>query len=148
MGSLGRPRYTALAEWQSEPLARETKPLLSSAALWAEKRYKGAEIYYEEILARVVRSLDPIVKVYDGWVVRRLAPDCTRIELAELGPERDEKRMLHTMGWEAGNIHLGTPTAVKAVLDDLKDRKKDWLKKAAEIMTEATLKDWEMWKEG
>ena len=148
VGSLGRPRYTALAEWQSEPLARETKPLLSSAALWAEKRYKGAEIYYEEILARVVRSLDPIVKVYDGWVVRRLAPDCTRIELAELGPERDEKRMLHTMGWEAGNIHLGTPTAVKAVLDDLKDRKKDWLKKAAEIMTEATLKDWEMWKEG
>jgi len=147
VGSLGRPRYTALTEWQEERIARETKPLLPSAALWAEKKHKGAEIYYEEILARVVRSLDPVVKVYSGWVVRRLAPDCTRIELAELGPERDEKRMLHTMGWETGNIHLGTPTAVKDVLKDLKDRKKDWLKKAAEKMTEAALKDWEKWRD-
>jgi uncharacterized protein DUF2252 len=147
VGSLGRPRYTALAEWQGESIARETKPLLPSAALWAEKKHKGAEIYYEEILARAVRSLDPVVKVYSGWVVRRLAPDCTRIELAELGPERDEKRMLQTMGWETGNIHLGTPTAVKAVLEDLTNRKKDWLKKAVEKMVDATLKDWEMWKE-
>ena len=147
VGSLGRPRYTALAEWQGERIARETKPLIPSAALWAEKKHKGAEIYYEEILARAVRSLDPVVKVYSGWVVRRLAPDSVRIELVDLGPERDEKRMLHTMGWETGNIHLGTPTMIKAVLDDLKNRKKDWLKKAAEKMTEATLKDWGKWKE-
>jgi len=147
VGSLGRPRYTALTEWQGEHIARETKPLIPSAALWVNKQHKGAEIYYEEILARAVRSLDPIVKVYFGWVVRRLAPDCTRIELAELGPERDEKRMLYTMGWETGNIHLGTPTAVKAVLDDLKNRKKDWLKQAAEKMTAATLKDWGKWSE-
>jgi hypothetical protein len=71
-----------------------------------------------------------------------------RIELAELGPERDEKRMLYAMGWETGNIHLGTPAAIKDVLNDLKNRKKDWLRKAAEKMTAATLKDWEMWKEG
>jgi len=146
VGSLGRPRYTALTEWQGERIARETKPLIPSAALWVEKKHKGAEIYYEEILARAVRGLDPVVKVYSGWVVRRLAPDCMRIELVELGPERDEKRMLRAMGWEAGNIHLGTPTMVKAVLDDLMDRKKDWLKKAAEKMTAATLKDWEKWR--
>jgi len=147
VGSLGRARYTALSEWQGEPLARETKPLLPSAALWSAKKHKGAEIYYEEILARAVRSLDPVVKVYSGWVVRRIAPDCMRIELVELGPQRDEKRMLRTMGWETGNIHLGTPTAVKDVLKDLKERKKDWLKKAAEKMTAATLKDWELWRE-
>jgi hypothetical protein len=129
VGSLGRPRYTALTEWQGERIARETKPLLPSAALWVEKKHKGAEIYYEEILARAVRSLDPVVKVYSGWVVRRLAPDSIRIELAELGPERDEKRMLHMMGWETGNIHLGTPTAVKDVLDDLKGRKKTGLRR-------------------
>jgi hypothetical protein len=148
VGSLGRPRYTALSEWQGKRIARETKPLLPSAALWAEKKHKGADIYYEELLARAVRSLDPVVKVYDGWVVRRLALDCTRIELIELGPERDEKRLLRAMGWETGNIHLGTPNAVKDVLKDLKDRKKDWLKKAAEKMTVATLKDWEKWKKG
>ena len=119
VGSLGRPRYTALAEWQGERIARETKPLIPSAALWAEKKHKGAEIYYEEILARAVRSLDPVVKVYSGWVVRRLAPDRVLIELVDLGPERDEKRMLHTMAWETGNIQWCPPTVLWAVLDDL-----------------------------
>jgi hypothetical protein len=147
VGSLGRPRYTALATVNGEQLARETKPLLPSAALWAQKRHHGSEVYYEEVLARAVRSLDPVVKVYDGWVVRRLAPDSRRIELTELGPERDEKRMLAAMGWETGNIHLGTPMAVKAVLADLNDRKPDWLVKAARKMQETVSKDWERWKE-
>ena len=148
VGSLGRPRFTALATFQDEPIARETKPLLPSAAMWAGKKHKGAEIYYEEVLARAVRSLDPLVKVYAGWVVRRLAPDCHRVELSELGPERDEKRMLHAMGWETGNIHLGTPNAINAVRKDLKSRKKDWLVKATRNMVKVTLKDWEMWKAG
>jgi hypothetical protein len=147
VGSLGRPRYTALGTFEGERIARETKPLLPSVALWVNKKHKDAEIYYEEVLARAVRSLDPVVKVYEGWVVRRLAPDCRRIELSELGPERDEKRMLRAMGWEAGNIHLGTPNAIKAVRKDLKDRKKDWLVKAAGKMVKATLKDWEVWRE-
>jgi hypothetical protein len=133
VGSLGRPRYTALATFEEEPSARETKPLLPSAALWADKKHKDAEIYYEEVLARAVR---------------RLAPDCRRIELSELGPERDEKRMLRAMGWETGNIHLGTPRAVKAMLKDLKARKKDWLVKAAGKMVKATRKDWELWRTG
>lgn len=147
VGSLGRPRYTALATVKGERIARETKPLLPSAALWAQKRLKGAEIYYEEVLARAVRSLDPMVKVYEGWVVRRLAPDSRRIELTELGPERDEKRLLVAMGWETGNIHLGTPMAVKSVLADLKERKPNWLVKATRKMENAVLEDWETWKE-
>ena len=148
VGSLGRPRYTALATFESERIARETKPLLASAATWVDKKHKDTEIYYEEVLAGAVRSLDPLVKVYEGWVVRRLAPDCHRIELSELGPERDEKRMLRAMGWETGNIHLGTPNAIKTMLRDLKTRKKDWLVKAAGKMVKATLRDWEMWRKG
>lgn len=147
VGSLGRPRYMALTEWQGKRIAHETKPLLPSAVLWAEKKHTGAEIYYEEILARAVRGLDPVVKVYDGWVVRRIAPHSMRIELSELGPQRDEKRMLYVMGWETGNIHLGTPAATKSILIDLEIRKKGWLKKASQKMTDATLKDWEKWKE-
>jgi len=148
VGSLGRPRYTALATFESERIARETKRLLASAAMRVNKKHKDTGIYYEEVLARAVRSLDPVVKVYEGWVVRRLAPDCHRIELSELGPQRDEKLMLRAMGWETGNIHLGTPNAIKAVLKDLNDRKKDWLAKAAGKMVKATLKDWEMWRKG
>jgi hypothetical protein len=147
VGSLGRPRFTALAQWQGEFVALEAKALMPSAALWAEKKHKkGAEIYYEEMLARSVRRLDPMVKVYEGWVVRALAPDRCRIELSELGPERDETRMVRAMGWETANIHLGTRAAVKDVLDDLKERKPNWLRKSAEKMVAVTLKDWEIWR--
>ena len=148
IGSLGRERFTALAEWNGDRIAREGKPLLPSAAFWAEHKLEGAEIYYEEIMARVVRSVDPALKIYEGWVVRRLAPDSRRIELVELGPERDEARMMYAMGWEIGNIHLGTPSALDAILNDLKSRKKKWLVKAAKKMADATLNDWEMWKKG
>ena len=145
VGSLGRPRFTLLAEWQSEFIALEAKALIPSAALWAGKKHKGAEIQYEEVLARAVRKPDPIMKVYEGWVVRGLAPDRCRIELSELGPERDETRLMRAMGWETANIHLGTRAAVKDVLKDLKGRKENWLRKSAEKMVAVMLKDWEMW---
>ena len=148
IGSLGRPRFTALAEWQGDFVALEAKALIPSAALWAQKQQKGADVQYEEVLARAVRRPDPVMKVYEGWVVRGLAPDRCRIELSELGPERDETRMMRAMGWETANIHLGTRPAVKAVLDDLKGRKADWLRRSAEKMVAVTLKDWISWKTG
>ena len=146
VGSLGRPRYTALGEWQGGFVAREAKALIPSAVLWAKKKLKGAEIQYEELLARAVRRLDPTLKVYEGWVVRGLAPDRCRIDLDELGPERDEARMLRAMGWETANIHLGTRGMVNNVLADLKDRKKNWLVKYADRMVGVTLEDWETWR--
>ena len=145
LGALVTPRWQDL---KANGSLRETKPLLASAALWADKKHKGAEIYYEEVLAGAVRSLDPLVKVYEGWVVRRLAPDCHRIELSELGPQPMRSACCRAMGWETGNIHLGTPNALKAVLKDLKARKKDWLVKAEGKMVKATLKDWEIWRKG
>jgi hypothetical protein len=146
VGSLGRPRFTLLAEWQVKFVAMEAKALLPSAALWAQKELKRADIQYEEVLARAVRRPDPILKVYEGWVVRGLAPDRCRIELSELGPERDEKHMMHAMGAETANIHLGTRPMVKPVLEDLKRRKSDWLRRSAEKMAAATLQDWELWR--
>ena len=148
VGSLGRPRFTALGKWQGEFAALEAKALIPSAALWARKKHKAADVQYEEVLARAVRRPDPMMKVYEGWVVRGLAPDRCRIELLELGPERDETRMMRAMGWETANIHLGTRAAVKDVLEDLKRRKENWLQKSAEKMVAVTLNDWEIWKTG
>ena len=148
VGSLGRPRFTLLTEWQGEYVALEAKALIPSAALWARKKQKGADVQYEEILARAVRKPDPLMKVYEGWVVRGLAPDRCRIDLSELGPERDETRMMRSMGWETANIHLGTRAAVKDVLDDLKKRKPNWLRRSAQKMVDVTLDDWQSWKEG
>jgi Uncharacterized protein conserved in bacteria (DUF2252). len=146
VGSLGRPRFTVITKWQGEYLALEAKALVPSTALWARKKHKSADIQYEEVLARAVRRPDPIMKVYEGWVVRGLAPDRCRIDLSELGPERDETRMMRSMGWETANIHLGTRPRVKAVIEDLKERKPNWLRKYAEKMVEVTLDDWELWK--
>ena len=148
VGSLGRPRYTALANQDGKFVAREAKALIPSAALWAQRKLKGADVQYEEVLARAVRKLDPVLKVYESWVVRGLAPDRCRIELDELGPERDEARMMRAMGWEVANIHLGTRAAVKNILADLKERKKNWLVKYADRMVGVTLEDWELYKKG
>ncbi len=50
VGSLGRPRYVALAEWQGGAIAREAKMLAPSACLWAQDGRGDATILYEEIL--------------------------------------------------------------------------------------------------
>jgi hypothetical protein len=66
--------------------------------------------------------------------------------LAALPESRDEERLLHAMGFETANIHLGSKDAIKAVRRDLGKRKPDWLHEAAHVMTKAVLKDWEEWK--
>ncbi len=84
----------------------------------------------------------------DRWVVRRLAPDCSRIELVSLAAERDEARLLYSMGWETANMHFGSPQAIPEVKRDLAQRKGRWLHKASKAMCKATLKDWEDWRKG
>jgi hypothetical protein len=91
---------------------------------------------------------DPFVK-YDGrWMVRRLAPDCSRIELASLPQERDEARLLYSMGWETANMHWGSPQAIAKVKRDLSARRGRWLHKAAKAMCKVTLEDWQDWRRG
>jgi hypothetical protein len=91
---------------------------------------------------------DPFVKFHDRWVVRRLAPDCSRIELATLAAERDEARLLYSMGWETANMHFGSPQAIPQVKRDLAKRKSRWLHKAAKDMCKVTMSDWEDWRKG
>jgi len=86
------------------------------------------------------------VRFHGHWLVRRLAPDCSRIELASLPRERDEARLLYDMGWETANIHFGSPTAIPKVKRDLSARRGKWLHRAAKSMCKATIKDWEHWR--
>jgi hypothetical protein len=79
------------------------------------------------------------------WIVRRLAPHCTRVELAALPRVRDEKRLLHAMGFETANIHLGTAKARKRIARDLGKRKAGWLPAAVHTMAEAVQADWQAW---
>jgi hypothetical protein len=86
------------------------------------------------------------VRPYHGWLLRRLAPDCSRIELASLPARSDEERLLYSMGWETANIHFGTPRAIPTVKRDLAKRPGSWLHKAAKAMLRATERDWRDWK--
>ncbi len=147
LGSLGRERYVALANWRGGGVAREAKALFESACVWAKGGKKSKDrIHYEEILSRAVRVPDPFVHLRGRWIVRRLAPHCCRVELASLPKERDETRLLRAMGFETANVHLGTKGAVQAVKRDLKKRPAGWLAGAAKAMLKATLEDWEEWK--
>src|SRR5581483_8414733 len=140
LGSLGRQRYVAIAEWHGGSVAREAKALAPSACFWAEREEGSAPIQYQQILDRAVRCRDPFVRLQKRWIVRRLAPDCSRIELTALPKERDELRLLHAMGWETANIHLGTGKP-KTLLADLKKRPQGWLLKASRAMEKTVIDD-------
>jgi hypothetical protein len=147
MGSLGRVRLVAIAEWKGGRVAREGKALTASALQWLHPDRVPAEILYQAILRRAVRCLDPYVQLRGHWIVRRLSPHCSRIELEALGTSRGECRLLEAMGWETANIHVGTEEKRKAILKDVRGRKANWLINAAETMADAMEKDWRVWRE-
>jgi hypothetical protein len=147
LGSLGHTRVVLLGKWYGCYVAREAKELTPSACVWAHgNRAEGQRTRYGKILDRAVRVPDPFVRPYDGWLLRRLAPDCSRIELASLPASHDEERLLYSMGWETANIHFGTPRAVPSIQRDLAKRRGNWLHKAAKAMLRATERDWRDWK--
>ena len=158
IGSLGRLRYTAVAEWQGAPVAREAKALTISAWQWRSTFWTGSvaantafratatSMLSDEWLHRCVRSYDPSLRVHPGWTVRRLAPDARRIDLKTLARRREANELLYAMGWETANVHLGTRAQRAAVTRDLRKRRADWLHRTAERMCEAVEGDWGEWR--
>ncbi|HVA15026.1 MAG TPA: hypothetical protein VNF99_17400 [Stellaceae bacterium] len=102
--------------------------------------------FYAAILQHAVRAPDPFVAVEKGWLLRRLAPHCTRIDLADVPKRKDERLLLEAMGAETANIHLGSRDALAELRRDLKRRGDTWLHEAAGRMADVTLKDWKDWR--
>lgn len=144
MGSLGRQRFVGVAEFDGAPICREAKALAPSAWNWARGN-DSETIRYQKALDISVRAHDPFVRLEGRWIVRRLAPDCSKIDLAMFPREKDETRLLHAMGWEVANMHLGSASA-KELRADLKRRRANWLHKAAVAMVAATRGDWQEWQ--
>jgi hypothetical protein len=80
------------------------------------------------------------------WLIRRLSPDANPIEIEDLPKKRDEMILLHAMGAEAANVHLGTSHQRKKILNDLQKRKSGWLRDAAKEMAKATERDWKKYR--
>ena len=140
VGSLGRPRYVALGRWGDARIAREAKACVPSAGAPAVPG--GAA--QTRLLSGAVRMGDPFFGLHDGWIVRRLAPDCARIELSDLPKQRDEAKLLRAMGWETGNLHVASwHRRVPAHVRELGVRR---LARAAGDMAQSVIEDWREWR--
>jgi hypothetical protein len=144
VGSLGRPRYVALTRWAGSWLCREAKAAAPPATAWATGT--DAPCRAGEAATRSVRAPDPFYRLAGRWVVRRLGPRSSRIESSGL-KAADTGRLLHAMGAEAGNVHLGTAGAAADILKDLGTRPAGWLAEAAREMADRIEADWHSWQE-
>jgi hypothetical protein len=143
LGSLGHRRYLAFVDWQGGRMAREAKEVVGSACLWAAGEGGGKNNpWLEKTVRSAMRCADPYYKVKRGWLVRRLAPDCSRIDIDELVHHSDLASLLSSMGRETANIHLGTPKGRRRVRESLQHLPSDWLETAARLMFKLSLKDW------
>ena len=106
VGSLGRERYVVIAEFAGGRIAREAKASLLSAAAW-DRGVLDAEPLGAQLLQRAARAPDPCLRFEHGWMIRRLAPDCSRVSLVALPSPDDQRELLHAMGGELANLHLG-----------------------------------------
>jgi len=147
MGSLGKPRYVALAEWMGGWIAREAKAVAPPATDWLAGRMERHS-RMSEVAASAVRCPDPFYRLGRDWVVRRLAPHCSKIDLGVLATSEDVLRVLWAMGGETANVHLGAPGAATAILHDLEQRPHKWLNESARAMAKAVLDDWSEWRLG
>jgi Uncharacterized protein conserved in bacteria (DUF2252) len=146
LGSLGHVRLVAIAECHGSKIAREAKAMRPSAVYWERDVDEPADIQYQVIITHAVRCPDPFAQMRGHWIVRRLAPYCSRIELNLLASNRDELRLLFAMGWETANIHLGSGNAPKEIRRHLGTLKADWLLSAARKMEKAVNEDFRAWK--
>jgi len=139
-------RFVAISDWKGGRIAREAKALAPSACRWVAGHPGPTSTYYQTVMSQAVRCPDPFVQVCGKWIVRRLSPHCSRIELADLRARTDGIRLLQAMGWETANIHLGTKGAAKHILRHAKKQKGKWLQEATRAMLKIVTDDWKTWK--
>lgn len=146
LGSLGHPRVVATSTLCGSRLAREAKGTVGPATAWLDKPGDDRPLVFgQQAIEHAVRCPDPYFRLERGWIVRRLAPDCSRIELGAVPRKADQDNWLRAMGWEAANVHLGAPHAATSILADLQTRSPQWLRDAARTMAAAVRKDQEAW---
>jgi hypothetical protein len=144
-GSLGRQRFVAITDWHGGPIAREIKAALPSACTLVAPNH-GRGSFSTDLIRNSNRVPDPFLQLHEGWVVRRLAPDCSKIELANLPMRRDEERLLHAMGFETANVHLRDASVAGKIRTDLDRRRGRWLHQCAKTMARSINDDVKAWR--
>ena len=144
-GSLGRPRYVAIADWRGERVLREAKARVPSAWTYVH----GAQPSGLLKLARSqYRAPDPFLDVQGKWIIRRLAPDSRKIELSKDTARHLKSYLLQAMAFDLASIHAAGSVGAGVLRRDLKKRPRDWLYDAAKIASDSVKKDYEDWRDG
>lgn len=126
VGSLGRPRFVARADWRGGPVLREVKAVVVSA--WTLRHGGDPAIRAGEVAEGRFRAVDPHYRVADGLVVRRLSPNSRKIEAKDGAEDLLSRDMLGAMGQEIANCHAGDRDRAPALLAHLRGLPPDWLR--------------------
>jgi hypothetical protein len=143
-GSLGRPRYVAIADWHGGRVLREAKASVPSAWIWAHGGKSQASNFLKLANGKF-RAPDPFLDVCDKFILRRIAADSLKIELGNDAGSELRTDLLQAMGFDLASIHAAGSAGVGAMRQDLKTRPRDWLHDAAKTAAAAVKKDYEGW---
>jgi hypothetical protein len=152
-GSLGRPRYVAVAFWRGGHVLREAKALVPSAWTWAHGSKSGSKFgdrsrasHLLEIANGPYRAPDPFLEVHHKFIFRRLAPDSRKIELGADAGAKLRADLFRAMGFDLASIHAAGSPGAAALRADLKKRPRGWLNAAAKATAAAVKRDYEEWR--
>jgi hypothetical protein len=146
-GSLGRPRYVAVAEWCGGQIVREAKALVPSAWDWARLRATDRSLFVKLATGRF-RSPDPFLHTDSRFIFRRIAADSRKADLGDKAGAHLGRDLMSAMGFDLAAIHAADRDSAKASAKDLQRRPADWLKAAAESAAAAVQREYEAWCAG
>jgi hypothetical protein len=144
-GSLGRPRYVAVAKWHGGQVVREAKALVPSAWDWAHKPKPDGSAFFEVAWGRH-RSPDPFLSGDRHFVYRRIAPNDRKADLGDDAGRKLPRELLRAMGRDLAATHAAHPKRRDEVAADLKKRPSGWLTRAAQAAAKGVQRDFETWR--
>ncbi|HJW39762.1 MAG TPA: DUF2252 family protein, partial [Rhizomicrobium sp.] len=145
VGSLGLERHVATRTVDGSAVAREAKRRAPASHAWAIGKAHEPTLA-NALLAHAIRPDDPFLHFSADWIVRRLAPDCQNVALADIADAAERRTVLGAMGRETANIHRGNRGARLRIRAHLDRQKDGWLFEAASRMADSVRKDWKVLK--
>jgi len=141
-GSLGRPRFVAIAMWRSGRIVREAKTLVASGWDWAHGNLETRSQFLTAANG-TFRAPDPFLRIEAGFILRRLTADSRKADHEDDGGSPDIK-LIEAMGFDLASVHVAASDP-QAVLTDLNARSSNWLAKAVEAMAASVKNDYDEW---
>jgi len=147
LGSLGRPRFLAIADWNGGQVVREAKAVVPSAWEWAGGTADGKPPPIIELAYGLFRAPDPSLAIQGRYAIRRIAPDSHKLDLEQVADQKLSEPLLAAMGAEIGSVHAASGQA-KAIQGHLRRLDPKWLQRAVAQARESVEIDHRSWRSG